>query len=136
MKPGQSANTTAVRGGSFEGFTVGELLVLTLSGPQSRFEDKLLEIRVVRPQNETAALKGPRQVLQVCEVKRLGTGMLKATHRAYIVPTAGDAFSPRGKGLPIGHTKPVPTQEKFGLNPLPPGLTASPVVGTKHSQLF
>ena len=56
VKPGQSANTTAVRGGSFEGSTVGELLVLTLSGPQSRFEDKLLEIRVVRPQNETAAL--------------------------------------------------------------------------------
>ena len=44
---------------------------MTLLGPQSRLEDKLLRIWLVCPQNGTAVLKGLKTIAPLCKLNAL-----------------------------------------------------------------
>ena len=88
--------------------------MLTLLGPQSRFGEKLLELRVVRPQRETAVLKGSRDGRMVASLAFLRVSTLYERRCCCIqgCELAGEARPIISAGL-VEYGKSEPTSGHF-----------------------
>ena len=86
MVPRKSRDTNSCSGGRVDFFCTILFVrpLLTLSEPQSRFGDKLLEISLVCPQNVTAVLKGSSRGTHCNMVQPLVQQVLPGSTRRWI----------------------------------------------------